>query len=144
MKKANIVHPHSLHMLVSIQLTSISTELKFMTGALVVILRTHPSVMVNASGFWLDAVLFSLTYLNLVTISSATANSLLMHLSAMELISWCWDGQMQIIEAFGVSGVLCLSGQQWLTGCLLSTSEYSYSYNLRVLLAFAYLNNQLN
>lgn len=88
-RKESIDHPLCLLMLVSIQPTFICTEARSTTGVVVVILKIHHSVMVNASGSWLDAVLYSSTFLNLDIISFATVRCQLMHHFAMEHINSC-------------------------------------------------------
>jgi len=126
-KKESTDLPLCLLTLVFSQLTSISTEERLTIGALAVTLRSLPGVMVNASGFSLDADLFLSMYQSLVTISSATASFLQTLLSAMELISTCLNGSTNTTEASGDFGESSVSGDASVTGPSLSTSDYKQS-----------------
>lgn len=123
-KKESTDLPLCLLMLVFSQLTSISTEARLTIGALVATLRSLLGVMVNASGFSLDADLFLSMYLSLVTISYATASFHPTLLSAMVLISTCSNGSTNTTEASGVFGESSVSGVASDTGPSLSTSDH--------------------
>ena len=123
MRREDTDHLQCPLMQVSIPLTYTCKEQSYMIGAVVVTLRTPHSVMVNASGSLLDADLFHLTCLSLVTISFAIVNLLPTHHFVMELINISIDGVLKITEVFGVFGESFLSGAASLTGCSLSTSE---------------------
>ena len=73
MKKADTDQPQCQHMPVYIQLTSISTEVKSMTGALAVTLKLVPSVMDSASGFLQEIDLSLSTYLKVAITKCAIA-----------------------------------------------------------------------
>jgi hypothetical protein len=94
-----------------------------MTGAVVVILRTHLFVMVNASGSSLDADQSPLMSQNQVTISSATVSLLPTHPSVMVLTNTYIAGEQSTTEVSGLFGVFLPSGVPSLTGNSPSTSE---------------------
>lgn len=123
MKKASIDHLLYQPMLVFIQHILISIEVRYMIGVLVVTHKMDLGVMVNANGLWLDADLFNLMLLNLVTLSFATVSYLQTHPSAMEHINKCLDGYTNIIEDSGECGVLVHYGWHYFIGCTHSISE---------------------
>ena len=86
-RRADTDHPVFQPMQVSSHLTSISIVENNTIGAHAVTLKSIHGVMVNASGSLQETDQFHLMSLNQVTSRCATANSLLMHHSAMEPIN---------------------------------------------------------
>ena len=123
MRKESTDLPACQPLLVSIQLILTFTEEKFTIGVDVVTHKTVLSVMGNASGSWQDVARWHLTLLNQDITNYATVKCHRMHHSAMELISFYWDGYINIIEDFGACGVLHHSGDASDIGCSLSTNE---------------------
>lgn len=100
-----------------------------MTGVDAAILRLVHSAMGNASGWLLDADLLASMWLKVATTSCATVSSVLMLLSAMELINTSSNGQPNTTEDFGELLLSQHGGHAWATGCLHSTSDISLYLN---------------
>ena len=123
-RKASIAHPLCPPSLVCTPPTCTSTVVKSMTGAHAVTLRTHPCVMVSASGSlpaWdqLPSMLPSQA-----TTSSATARWAQMLLSAMAPIRASSAGYTSSTVVSGAWTVSPVSGYASPTGCSPSTSEH--------------------
>ncbi len=125
MKRVNIDHLLFQLSLVYSQPTFTCIVPRCTIGAHAVTLRTHPSVMVNASGSWHAADQFLSTFLNQATTSFATAKCQQMRHSATVLIKLWSDGFTNTIEVSGDCGVLVPSGLVSHTGCSPSTSEWA-------------------